>query len=47
MKTIASRQLTATPRKAWKNLEREGSLVITKGGIPSAILLLTSEKTPL
>ncbi|NJK90716.1 MAG: hypothetical protein HC904_02100 [Blastochloris sp.] len=47
MKMIASRQLTASPGKVWKDLEREGSLVITKDGVPCAILLPTSEKTLL
>lgn len=43
MKTIASRQLAANPGKIWKTLEEEGSLVVTKDGVPRCIMLPTSD----
>ena len=45
MKMIASRQLTANPGKIWDSLEKEGLFVITKDGMPRAILLPTSDQT--
>lgn len=47
MKMIASRQLVANPGKIWNNLEKEGAFIITKDGMPRAILLPTSEGTLL
>lgn len=47
MKMIASRQLTANPGKIWRSLEKEGPFVITKDGVPKAILLPTSTETLL
>lgn len=45
MKTIASRMLTAAPDKVWAELEREGALVVTKGGVPRSITIPTSDAT--
>lgn len=42
---IASRQLTAKPGQVWKDLAREGALVITRDGRPFSILLPTSDET--
>lgn len=47
MKIIPSRDLVASPAKVWKLLQTEGSVVITKDGMPRAILLPTSEATLL
>lgn len=47
MKTIASRTLAASPGKVWKDLEREGALVITKDGVPRSIMVPTSDATLL
>jgi PHD/YefM family antitoxin component YafN of YafNO toxin-antitoxin module len=47
MRMVSSRELAARPGKVWGELEREGSLVITKDGKPRAILLPTSEETLL
>ena len=47
MKMIASRQLTAKPGQVWKDLDREGVLVITRDGRPFSILLPTSDETLL
>jgi hypothetical protein len=45
MKTIASRTLAANPGKVWKDLEREGAVVVTKDGIPRSIMVPTSDAT--
>lgn len=45
MKMIPSRELAASPARVWQLLEKEGSIVITKGGKPRGILLPTSEET--
>lgn len=45
MKTIASRMLTVAPGKVWAELEREGVLVVTKGGVPRSIMIPTSDAT--
>lgn len=45
MKIIASRQLAARPGEVWDILSREGSVVVTKGGIPRSIMLPTTEAT--
>jgi hypothetical protein len=47
MKMVASRELAASPAKAWQLLENEGYVVITKDGKPRGILLPTSEDTLL
>jgi hypothetical protein len=47
MKTIASRMLAASPGKVWKDLEREGAVVITKDGVPRSIMIPTSDATLL
>ena len=47
MKTIASRKLAAKPGEVWKDLEREGALVITKDGVPRSIMIPTSDATLL
>jgi hypothetical protein len=47
MKMIASRQLTAKPGQVWKDLDREGALVITRDGRPFSILVPTSDETLL
>jgi len=47
MKTIGSRQLAAKPGQVWKDLEREGALVITKDGVPRSIMVPTSDQTLL
>ncbi len=47
MKMIASRVLAASPGKVWEDLDREGALVITKGGVPRSIMVLTSDATLL
>jgi len=47
MKMIPSRDLVASPAKAWRLLETEGSVVITKDGKPRGILLPTSDATLL
>ena len=47
MKTIASRALAASPGKVWEDLEREGAVVITKDGVPRAIMVPTSDATLL
>jgi hypothetical protein len=45
MKTIASRTLAASPGKVWKDLEKEGAVVITKDGVPRSIMVPTSDAT--
>ena len=45
MKTIASRMLAAAPGKVWAELEREGTLVVTKDGVPRSIMIPTSDAT--
>jgi hypothetical protein len=47
MKSIGSRQLAAKPGHVWKDLEREGALVITKDGVPRSIMVPTSDQTLL
>jgi hypothetical protein len=47
MKTIASRMLAARPGKVWAELDREGAIVITKGGLPRSIMVPTSDATLL
>jgi hypothetical protein len=47
MKTIASRTLAANPGKVWKDLEREGAVVVTKDGVPRSIMVPTSDATLL
>ena len=47
MKTVASRVLTASPGKVWKDLDREGAIVITKDGVPRSIMVPTSDATLL
>lgn len=47
MKLIATDDLAANPRKVLKQLNREGSLVITEQGQPKGILTPTSEATLL
>ena len=45
MKFIPSRQLSARPGKVWDDLKREGAIVITKDGIPFAVMVPTSDTT--
>lgn len=45
MKTIPSRQLATQSAKVWKQLDKEGPLVITRDGYPKGILIPTSDKT--
>ncbi len=47
MKMIGSRQLATKPGQVWKDLEREGALVITKDGIPRSLMIPTSDQTLL
>ena len=47
MKTIASRALAASPGKVWADLDKEGAVVITKGGVPRSIMIPTSDATLL
>jgi hypothetical protein len=47
MKTIASRTLAASPGKVWKDLDKEGAVVITKDGVPRSIMVPTSDATLL
>ena len=47
MKFIASRVLAASPGKVWAALEKEGALVITKGGVPRSIMVPTTDATLL
>lgn len=47
MKTIASRTLASNPGKVWKDLEREGAVVVTKDGVPRSIMVPTSDATLL
>jgi hypothetical protein len=47
MKMIASRKLAARPGEVWKDLEREGAIVITKDGVPRSIMVPTSDATLL
>ena len=47
MKTVASRTLAANPGKVWKDLEREGAVVVTKDGVPRSIMVPTSDATLL
>jgi hypothetical protein len=47
MKTIASRTLASNPGKVWKDLEREGAIVVTKDGVPRSIMIPTSDATLL
>lgn len=42
---IASRQLAARPGAVWKELEKEGAIVITRDGHPCSIMLPTSDAT--
>lgn len=42
---IASRQLAARPGAVWKELEKEGAIVITRDGRPCSIMLPTSDAT--
>jgi PHD/YefM family antitoxin component YafN of YafNO toxin-antitoxin module len=47
MKLIATDELAANPKKILKDLNREGSLVITENGHPRGILTPTSDETVL
>ena len=47
MQIIASRELSAQPGKVWKDVAREGSVVVTRDGQPVGILLPTSAATLL
>lgn len=47
MKMIPSRQLAANPGKVWKALEEEGTLVISRDGMPRGLLIATSDATLL
>ena len=47
MKLIASRQLAARPGKVWEMLNVEGSVVITKDGVPRGIIVPTTQTTLL
>ena len=47
MKTIPSRQLATQSAKVWKQLDKEGPLVITRDGYPKGILIPTSDETLL
>jgi hypothetical protein len=47
MRLLASRELAARPGKVWKDLAREGALVITKYGKPLGIITPTSDQTLL
>ncbi len=47
MKLIASRELSAKPGKVWKDVAKEGSVVVTRDGQPVGILLPTSAATLL
>lgn len=44
---IASRELSARPGEVWKDLAREGAVVITRDGMPVGIITPTSESTLL
>jgi uncharacterized protein YbaA (DUF1428 family) len=45
MKMMPSRRLAAHPGVVWKELSREGAVVITKDGVPRGIILPTSDAT--
>lgn len=45
MKIIASRELSARPGAVWKMLTDEGSVVVTRDGVPLCILCPTSPET--
>ena len=45
MKMIASRQLAASPGSVWRDLDKEGAVVITKDGMPRSIMVPTSDAT--
>ena len=47
MKLIASRELSAKPGKVWKDVAKEGSVVVTRDGQPVGTLLPTSAATLL
>ena len=47
MKMIPSRQLAANPGKVWKTLDTEGTLVISRDGMPRGLLIATSDATLL
>jgi PHD/YefM family antitoxin component YafN of YafNO toxin-antitoxin module len=47
MKTISSRQLATQSAEVWKQLAKEGPLVITRDGYPKGILIPTSDATLL
>ena len=44
---IPSRTLAARPGRVWEDLEREGTVVITKDGVPRSIMVPTSDATLL
>ena len=41
------RVLAASPGRVWKDLDREGVIVITKDGVPRSIMVPTSDATLL
>ena len=44
---IPLRALAARPGRVWEDLEREGTVVITKYGLPRSIMVPTSDVTLL
>ncbi len=44
---IPSRQLATQSAKVWKQLDKEGPLIITRDGYPKGILIPTSDETLL
>lgn len=44
---IPSRELSVRPGEVWKDLVREGAVVITRDGMPIGIITPTSENTLL
>ena len=47
MKSVASRQFAARPAEVWRDLEKEGAIVVTKDGHPRGIVVPTSDSTLL
>ena len=43
MEFLTVRELTTTPKKTWEKLSRDGELVITNNGKPTAIMLHVGE----
>lgn len=47
MKMVASREFSARPGAVWADLEVEGSVVVTRDGVPVGIITATSPATLL